>query len=68
MLDLPELKKNHKTQYLADQYEALLRQETETSALLSEDSTLGALVEDELKNIRIQKEGLEAQIETARRI
>jgi len=62
MIDITELKKNHKTQYLADQYEALLRQEAEAHALLAQDKNMELLVADELNTITIQKEGIESQV------
>jgi peptide chain release factor 1 len=61
-LNLEELKKNHKTQYLAEQYEALERQESETNAMIAGDESLAELGAEDLKNIRIQKDALESQI------
>lgn len=62
--DLQELKKNHRTSYLAESYERLLREEEQVREMLSSDDTLHEMAGEELKNIQVQKEGLESQIET----
>jgi peptide chain release factor 1 len=63
MIDLAELKKNHKTSYLADSYEKLLREEAQVREMLDSDASLHDMAAEELKNIQIQKDALEAQIE-----
>lgn len=60
-MDIDELKKNHKTQYIAEEYERLLKQEEEVRAL-AEDASMAELAKDELLAIVVQKEALEAQI------
>lgn len=60
--DLAELKKNHKTTYLAESYERLLREENQVREMLHADDTLHDMASEELKNIQIQKDALEAQI------
>ncbi|HWC57869.1 MAG TPA: peptide chain release factor-like protein [Candidatus Paceibacterota bacterium] len=62
MFDLSELKKNHKTHYVAEQYEALLRREEETKTMMATDASLVELGTDDLEHIRLQKEALEAQL------
>ncbi|MES2224959.1 MAG: PCRF domain-containing protein [Patescibacteria group bacterium] len=61
MIDIDALKKNHKTQYLAEQYEGLLKQEAETQALAETDSSMKEMAQDELEAIAVQKSALEAQ-------
>lgn len=61
-MDLDLLKKNPKTQYLAEQYERLLQQEAETKSLAEGDETMKELAQDELGAIEIQKAALEEQI------
>ncbi len=59
---LPELKKDHKTSYLAEQYEKLLREEEQVRELLSGDSDLHDMAVKELEIVEEQKHGIEAQI------
>jgi peptide chain release factor 1 len=61
--DLQELKKSHKTSYLAESYEKLLREEEQVRAMLDADDTLHEMASEELKNIQVQKDGLATQIE-----
>ncbi len=61
MIDIDALKKNHKTQYLAEQYEGLLKQEAETQALAETDLSMKEMAQDELEAIAVQKSALEAQ-------
>jgi peptide chain release factor 1 len=61
MLDIAELKKNHKTQYLAEQYEGLLQQEEEMNVLIESDPTMADMAQEELQAIAIQKTALETQ-------
>ncbi len=62
MINIDELKKNHKTQYLAEQYERLLRQEEETQALIATDPSMKDMADDELAAIAIQKTAIEEQL------
>ncbi len=61
MIDIEALKKNHKTQYLAEQYEGLLRQEQETNELIQSDPSMAEMAQEELSAIAIQKTALEEQ-------
>lgn len=61
MFDLKPFKENHKTQFLADLYEKLLKQEQEVLAL-SSDPSMKDLVETDLASIAEQKKGLENQM------
>jgi peptide chain release factor 1 len=61
--DLEELKKSHKTSFLAEGLERLAREEAQVREMLDSDATLHDMAQEELKNITIQKEALEEQIE-----
>ncbi|MEK7228367.1 MAG: peptide chain release factor-like protein [Patescibacteria group bacterium] len=61
-MNLDELKNNPRTQYLAQEYEKLLKQEAELEALLAGDASLVDMVTEERSGISIQKEALEKQI------
>jgi peptide chain release factor 1 len=61
MIDIEALKKNHKTQFLAEQYERLLEQEEETKALAETDETMKEMAQEELHAIAVQKTALEEQ-------
>jgi peptide chain release factor 1 len=59
---LPELKKDHKTQYLAMEYEKLLREEEVVREMLASDSSLHEMAVKELETIELQKNGIEEQL------
>ncbi len=61
-MNLEELKKNPKTQYLAQQYEQLLLQEEETRALAESDESMKEMAQDELQAIEVQKKAIEEQV------
>lgn len=61
--NLEELKKDHRTNYLAGVLERLLRSEAEVREMLDSDSTLHDLASEELKTIQVQKEETEKQIQ-----
>lgn len=61
--DLDELKKNHKTNYLAGIWERLNKEETEAKEMLVKDDALKEMVDGELKSIQEQKEAIEKQIQ-----
>lgn len=61
-MDLDNLKKNPKTQYLAEQYERLLSQEEETKTLAASDESMQEMAKDELSAIEIQKKAIEEQV------
>ncbi len=62
-LDLEELKKDHKTSYFAGEYERLLNEEKKVNEMVSQDESLRDLADEELQNIKFQKEALERQLE-----
>ena len=62
-LDLEQLKKDHKTSYFANEYERLLGEETKVNEMVATDESLRDLAEEELQNIRFQKEAIERQLE-----
>jgi peptide chain release factor 1 len=64
MIDIENLKKNHKTQYLAEQYERLLQQEKETNALVESDPSMKDMAQEELDAIAVQKTAIETQLQT----
>ena len=61
--DLEELKKNHKTSYLAGEYERLLGEEKKVNKMVEEDESMRELAEEEIQNIKFQKDGIERQLE-----
>jgi len=61
--NLEELKKNHKTSYLALEYERLLSEEEKVNEMVSSDESLKELAIEEIQNINFQKEAVERQIE-----
>ena len=62
-LDLAELKKDHRTNYLADMLEKLLREEAEVREMLAGDNTLHEMAARELKLIQEEKERIERQVQ-----
>lgn len=62
-LNLDELKKDHRTSYLAGILERLARQEAEVREMLDSDESLHEMAGAELKAIQEEKEGIEKQIE-----
>ncbi len=60
-MNLDEIKKNHKTAYLAEMYEALLTSERDVLSM-SQDPSMADLAKDELTSIQTQKKGIEQQI------
>ncbi len=60
---LPELKKNHKTSFLAEEYERLLREEEIVREMLASDDALHEMAVKELEMIETQKHGVEAQVQ-----
>lgn len=61
-MNLEELKKNPKTQYIAEEYERILKQEEDVKSLAESDESMRELAEDELKSFEEQKKSLEEQI------
>jgi peptide chain release factor 1 len=62
-LDLEQLKKDHKTSYFAEEYERLLNEEKKVNDMVAEDESLRDLVDEEIQNIKFQKDAIERQIE-----
>lgn len=62
-LNLSELKKDHRTNYLAEMLEKLLREEAEVREMLASDETLHELASKELQTIQTEKERIETQIQ-----
>src|SRR3989344_1514211 len=60
--NLNELKKDHRTSYLAEMLEKLLREEAEVREMLDSDDSLHEMAAKELKYLEEQKDGLEKQI------
>jgi peptide chain release factor 1 len=61
-MDLGELKKDHRTSYLAEMLERLLREEAEVREMLAGDESLHEMAAKELKSIQEQKDALEKQV------
>jgi peptide chain release factor 1 len=62
-MDLSKYKENQKTAFLADSYEKLLKEEEGVLSMTKSDPSLESLAEEELKNIRAQKEALLSQMD-----
>ncbi len=63
MMDLSELKKDHRTNYLAEMLEKIQREEAEVREMLRGDETLHELAAKELKLIQEERERIEKQIQ-----
>jgi len=63
MDNIDELKKDHRTSYLAGMLEVLMRKEAEVREMLAGDATLHDLAASELKGIQEEREAVEKQIE-----
>ncbi|MEK7569789.1 MAG: PCRF domain-containing protein [Patescibacteria group bacterium] len=61
-MDIVELKKDHRTNYLAGMLEGLERKEAEVREMLSGDESLHELAAKELEEIETQKKNIERQI------
>lgn len=62
-LNLSELKKDHRTSYLADMLEKLLREEEQVREMLAGDENLHEMAAKELKALQEEKERLEKQVQ-----
>jgi len=62
-MNLEELKKNHKTSYLAGVLERLNNEEKEILEMLVKDNSLKEMANSELKSIQEQREATEKQIQ-----
>lgn len=63
MENLEQLKKNHKTSYLAMEYERLLNEEQKVNEMVKDDASLRDLALEELQNIKFQMDAIERQVE-----
>ncbi|MFA5838360.1 MAG: PCRF domain-containing protein [Candidatus Paceibacterota bacterium] len=63
MNNIEELKKNPKTSFLVKEYERLQKEEGSLSDMIKKDSNLKELAENEIQSIKIQKDGIEKQVE-----
>jgi peptide chain release factor 1 len=63
-MNLEEYKKNHKTAYLAEIYEKLLKDEADIIALIEKDPSMKEIGQNDLDLIRDQKKNTEDQIKT----
>lgn len=63
MINLEEIKTNHKTHYLAGQYEALLKQEEEVREILTGDDSMKEIAIEELTRIETEKKAVEETIQ-----
>lgn len=61
--DLEQLKKDHKTSYFANEYERLLSEEEKVNEMVAQDESLRDLADEEIQNIKFQKEAIERQLE-----
>lgn len=61
-MDIELLKKNNKTQYIAEEYERLLAAEQEVLGLLESDPSMADMAAEELSSIAVQKTAFEEQI------
>ncbi len=62
IMNLEEYKKNHKTAYLAEIYEKLIKDEAEIISLSESDPSMKEMAEADLANIALQKKNTEEQI------
>ncbi len=62
-MDLEALKTNHKTRYLAGEYERLLLEKKQVETMISGDSSMAELGEVELSSLNDQIDTLEKQIQ-----
>ncbi len=61
-MDTEALKNNHKTRYLAGEYERLLAEESSIRAMIEKDQSMAPLGEVELATLRAQAKSLEEQM------
>jgi len=60
--DLEEGHENHKTAFLSGEYEKIVRQENQTKEMAENDSAFAELAQEELDNLKVQKQALAKQI------
>lgn len=64
-MDLDKYKKNHKTAYLAESFERLLKEEEELHEVLKGDPSMRELARKDLAEIGVQKAALKKQMDEA---
>jgi peptide chain release factor 1 len=62
MLDIEKLKENYKTQFLAFQYEKLLREKSDVENMIAGDSAMSEMATEELAIIQMQLNSIEDQV------
>ena len=62
-MNLDKYKQNHKTAYLAESLERILKEEEELKVMLASDPSMAELAKKELADLGAQREMLENQIE-----
>lgn len=62
-MDLTPFKENHKTSYLASEYERLLKQKEESLALAESDPSMAEMAKEEVASIEEQMKGVLTQME-----
>jgi peptide chain release factor 1 len=67
-MDIESLKQNPRTSYIAQEYEKLLKQESDLEALLASDPSLADMVAEEKTTIDIQKKAFEEQIKEIEKV
>ncbi len=63
-MNLEEYKKNHKTAYLAEIYEKLMKDEAELLSMIEKDASMKEIAQADLDSIKEQKKNTEEQIKT----
>ena len=63
-LNIEELKKNHKTSYLATEYERLVNELQEVKDMITADPTMAELGQADIDTITVQIDALEKQLES----
>ncbi len=62
MLDIEKLKENYKTEFLARQYEKLLREKSDVETMIAGDPTMAEMATEELSMIEMQISSIEDQV------
>lgn len=61
-MDIEILKVNHKTRYLAGEYERLVNEEAQVKAMIASDPQMATLGETEIATLRVQIDAIESQM------
>ena len=62
-MDLTPYKENHKTSFLASEYERLLKQKEESSVLMESDPSMAELAKEEITGIEAEMKTLQERME-----